>query len=510
MIQTMQSCAGVMPAERPAARTEANASSPGKFVRALPAALLLLASLLMGSASAAALDVLPTATEPGIAVRLSGSGMQPQEIVDITFDGVPIAQDRAGGAGNIFIKGIKIPLRTPPGPHEFVASGRVSGRSARVPFVVRTNWTQFRRGPFRHGENPHEVLIGPNNVSTLRMAWSRSFEEWLLAAEAAHTPVVADGILYAYSGPSDQATLHALDAKSGAIKWSQPLYGSLGLVYLSASHGRVITGAPLDNPTTADTCAYVGRTGVQSWCNRNPLEAASAVVGGTLYAVSFFYFGLDVKTGETRRNSYWYTCRSSSDGICAGDFAIADGMLYMSAQGRVDAHHVPPEGGDVWSTTIESAPRENDSSATPVIEGQTLYATASNGDVYALDRRNGAVLWSAPTGNEALDSRNSSPALAQDTLYAGAKDGAVALNALNGDRRWTRTGLGRLGSPAVANGVVYFLSQEGWFYALDSRTGATLFSRRLSGVPTYSSPVVVDGMVYANFGNKVVAFGLPR
>ena len=78
----------------------------------------------------------------------------------------------------------------------------------------------------------------------------------------------------------------------------------------------------------------------------------------------------------------------------------------------------------------------------------------------------GNLKWSFPTGAAV----HSSPAVANGTVYFGSQDHKIyALDAENGTKRWEfETGSWINSSPAVANGVVYCGSNDGNLYALSS------------------------------------------
>jgi eukaryotic-like serine/threonine-protein kinase len=67
----------------------------------------------------------------------------------------------------------------------------------------------------------------------------------------------------------------------------------------------------------------------------------------------------------------------------------------------------------------------------------------------------------------------SSPAIANGLAYVGSTDGyfyAVELN--SGAMKWKFETKARVvSSPAVAGGLIYFSSYDGWFYAADALTG---------------------------------------
>ena len=58
-------------------------------------------------------------------------------------------------------------------------------------------------------------------------------------------------------------------------------------------------------------------------------------------------------------------------------------------------------------------------------------------------------------------------------------------------------------STAVADGVVYVGSADGYVYALDAENGALLWSSAIDSA-VLSSPVVIDGRVYVSSENGLV------
>ena len=109
------------------------------------------------------------------------------------------------------------------------------------------------------------------------------------------------------------------------------------------------------------------------------------------------------------------------------------------------------------------------------------------------------LAWSYPTGGGIP----SPPALANGILYVVSQDFYLyALDATTGSLLWKYT-LGAVvdSSPAVVNGVVYVGSSDG-MYALDATTGALLWTFRLGAGQT---PTVANGVVYFGCGVSVCA-----
>lgn len=105
----------------------------------------------------------------------------------------------------------------------------------------------------------------------------------------------------------------------------------------------------------------------------------------------------------------------------------------------------------------------------------------------------------------------STPALSDGVLYFGSGDGRFyAVDAATGGERWHfRTGGAVHSSPAVARGVVYFTSRDHLLYALDAATGRELWKFQMgkdleyrNGFDYYlSSPTIADRGLYIGSGD---------
>lgn len=118
------------------------------------------------------------------------------------------------------------------------------------------------------------------------------------------------------------------------------------------------------------------------------------------------------------------------------------------------------------------------------------------------------------------DGINSAPAVADGLVFFGSNDhNFYALDAASGQERW-KFGTGNtilMSSPAVLNGTVYFGSMDGFLYALDAKTGVEKWSfetARSSKPPSEfipdhgvsSSPVLADEVVYfGSYGHRFYA-----
>jgi len=189
---------------------------------------------------------------------------------------------------------------------------------------------------------------------------------------------------------------------------------------------------------------------------------------------------------------------------------VVDEIVYVPGSGDPGSiHAVDIETGEApW--TFEPA---GYASSAPAVVDDTLYIGTWGKQFYALNTVTGNPRWKKDIGHRF---GSSSPAVADGTVYVGTiGDGPLrvsgsedeeefeacaflALDAESGDVQWQYREFGERenidSSPAVANGSVYFGAEKG-VYALNAATGKEVWTREISTHPQ-SSPAVVDGVVY--------------
>ena len=140
--------------------------------------------------------------------------------------------------------------------------------------------------------------------------------------------------------------------------------------------------------------------------------------------------------------------------------------------------------------------------SSPAVADGTVYVGSRDGRLYALDAATGAPLWEYRTESWV----ESSPAVVDGSVYFGSQDGMLrALDAATGTLRWEfDAGFGVDSSPAVAAGIVYFGADHGLF-AVDAASGEPRWSLELPF--RVGSPVVANGIVYVG---SVQAFDARR
>ena len=126
-----------------------------------------------------------------------------------------------------------------------------------------------------------------------------------------------------------------------------------------------------------------------------------------------------------------------------------------------------------------------------------VYVGSFDNQTYALNADNGSLVWKVETGYDQCV--QASPAYANGVIYTGgAFDKKVyALDASTGTQKWTYSLDGGLTTaPAIIGNNVYVTSTlANKTYALNAETGDLIWSFLTDG-NIYSSPAVVDGVAY--------------
>jgi outer membrane protein assembly factor BamB len=123
----------------------------------------------------------------------------------------------------------------------------------------------------------------------------------------------------------------------------------------------------------------------------------------------------------------------------------------------------------------------------PAVEGDLLAVGTLDGHVYAVNAKDGAPRWEAALNSEVL----ASPGIVGDIVVVRTEDGRVyGLDRATGNRSWVYDqgtvpllSLRGNGAPLIANGVVFYGSDDGKLVALRMDNGAKLWEQRMgSGI----------------------------
>ncbi len=166
--------------------------------------------------------------------------------------------------------------------------------------------------------------------------------------------------------------------------------------------------------------------------------------------------------------------------------------------------------GTAWTAKIAGATKEARLAAAPVIADGKLYAMGTDAQITAFNAASGARLWSVQFGEGGKNKSSlfgGGVSVEGAFLYATNGLGDVAaLNIADGSVVWKKRPGGPLrGSPTVANGNVFVMSQDNQLFALKAADGNVEWSEaaavQLAGVFGVAAPAVGQGTVVAGFSS---------
>ena len=313
-------------------------------------------------------------------------------------------------------------------------------------------------------------------------------------------PAIGYGMVYEMN---KDGYLYALDMQTGSLVWkykgpdSTLLWPGMpsiadGMVYVTTGESAMY-GGQVGTSQFACLSAYTGQV---IWTL--PIEALApresvAIAYGNLYMIpGNVTTSVDSITGNeySRVNQLW--C------IGSNSIPVSDWPMW-----RADPTHssTAQEGPSTLSLSWMFTTNGSIISSPTVVNG-VVYFGSEDKNIYAVGAWSGQLIWNFTT----KDVVESTPAVVDGKVYTGGDDGYVyCLDANNGSLIWQTFVNGDLqftfgdivlkSSPAVVNGIVYIGSLDGYMYALNANTGAVVWKYQTLG-PIESSPAVADGAVF--------------
>ena len=155
----------------------------------------------------------------------------------------------------------------------------------------------------------------------------------------------------------------------------------------------------------------------------------------------------------------------------------------------------PNSNATLWNYTTSGDVND------PAVVNGVVFIGSYDDKVYALNAKNGSLIWSYTTGGYV----DTSPAVSDGIVFVNSNDNKTfALNATNGALIWSYTTKRHIDSaPAVAGGVVFTGSGDRNVYALNAKNGNLIWNYTTGGVVFLSSPAVDDNMVFIGASRRV-------
>jgi outer membrane protein assembly factor BamB len=392
------------------------------------------------------------------------------------------------------------------------------------------NWPHFGCDDAYTAYNPIESTIAVTNVMQLQRRWGIGCNDAYFSV-IFRSPAIFDDRLYT-SGAGDR--LRAFDARTGQYLWQ---FGTGNMAWApqpTVSEDGVVFYMEETYPTYL--YAVDGQSGSQIW--KAPLGfelgysgAAEAIVtvdeaNGLVYLLEVPFSGggklyaIDKQTGEVS----WWMGEATDNADFTGNYALLqEGKIYAPA----DVSIVPyPGHGDKMlridpaTQAIELAYERPEPENYWDIEAYTLcgqnlvthfdYQYDPVKLVVAYDTYTSTIAWQTPFSETITGKIACNPDKGQ--IYVPTDPYLYALDLTTGDEIWKYTGYGAIYNPSVANGLVYFLSDNN-MYALDEETKAKLLTYPLGYEADETTQVAIaDGMLFfsGNGGTcDLFALGFP-
>ncbi len=319
---------------------------------------------------------------------------------------------------------------------------------------------------------------------------------WTLPIEALpprESAIVAYGNLYIIPG----SVTTAVDTTSGTEYSTDSQLWAIGTISTpiptpSPTPTPTVTPTPTPTPTPVPTPTRIlTPITVSNWSmwRADPTHSSTA------------------QEGPSNLTLAW---KFTTNGSVISSPSVVNGIVYVGSQDKNIYAIGASSGNRIWNFTTNGA-----IISSPAVANGNVYVGSEDGYVYCLSAHNGAFIWQTFVNSDLPFTfgdlvLKSSPVVSRGIVYIGSLDGYLyALNANNGDIVWrTQTDGPIESSPAVADGAVYFTSQEptaGALYKLDANNGAVIWKLPLpyqysfvGGTELLGSPSVAAGMVFAS------------
>jgi outer membrane protein assembly factor BamB len=396
--------------------------------------------------------------------------------------------------------------------------------------LIAADWPQFL-GPNRDGSSPEMIAPWKGELKPL---WKKP------VGEAHSSPVVADGVVYAFYQPKgkDADARAAFDARTGELRWEKsydrekftPLFGNGPRSTPLVSGGKVVTLGG-----TGILACWDAKTGDIIWkvdtlkefkaknlffgVSTSPVMVGAnmvvVMVGGKGAGVVAF----DARTGKTVWQATDEPASYSSPVFAGKQIVVLTGanLLGLSEKGQ-KLWSVPFEGKVGPTRLIES-------SATPLVVGDLVIgSTITGGSVAIRAVREAGGNYTAEKSwfNKALTCYFSTPVVVGDYLYmingaATLLNPSITLRCVelkSGKVAWEKKNVGKYHAAIVRCGPagkerLLMLDDNGFLtlFEANPKAYAELSRSKVCG-ETWAHPALVDGHLYLRDNAELICVPL--
>ena len=363
----------------------------------------------------------------------------------------------------------------------------------------KDSYTSFMGG--EDNTEPPTPLVDVDQKIAISELWKKDVGDGYDKQYLKLIPVYANEKIFVAENSGE---ILAIDRITGKQVWSQNtktrITGGPG-----AGHNLVTVGTG-----KAEVITLAADSGEILWTARVTSEvlAAPQIAGNIILArtIDGKIFGLNAEDGKRlwvyERSVPALTLRGSSAPVVSGDYIIAG-----FDDGRLAAIELQT-GKPVWETRIalgsgrSELERMVDINAEPVIMDDVIYAASFQGRVAALNLRSGRILWTREVSSYAglcVDS---------NAVYITDDDSAVwALDRKTGVSIWKQENLlaRAVTAPATIGQMVVVGDLEGYLHWMDKSTGEFIARNKISSKKIIAPPISVDNVLYSYASDGTLA-----
>lgn len=369
-------------------------------------------------------------------------------------------------------------------------------------------------GKDKENEKPTEPaeLVDFTPSLTVSKLWSANAGKGEDKLGLQQTPVVDDGKVYA---AAVEGGVRVFDLQTGKKVWEYEPEKEKKKPELRLSGGPGVgEGLVVIGTLEGQVIALDAATGAEKWRAKVPNEVitAPAIGQGLVFVrsndgrVSAF----DAANGERR----WFHNQEPPNLTVRGNASVTlgPGVLFVgNDDGTVSALAVN-DGREIWNQTIgvpsgrTELERMADVDGTPVLEGNTLFATSFKKETVAIEGPSGRPLWTRDNGGVGGLGVTSSSVIVADP------SGTVwSLDKYSGAAMWSNPSLARrsLTGPSIQGDYAVVGDLDGYVHWLKLDNGEQAARERAGRKALRGKPVVADGiLIVQNVEGELTAFRL--
>jgi outer membrane protein assembly factor BamB len=386
------------------------------------------------------------------------------------------------------------------------------------------DWPQFL-GPNRDNTAPAVVEPWKGDLKPL---WKKP------VGDAHSSPVVADGIVYAFYQPKGKNAdaLAAFDAKTGALKWEKsyerdeykPPFGNGPRSTPAVSGGKVFTYSGL-----GILACWDAKTGELNW-KVEPLKefktgnpffgtSTSPIVIGDKVVVMVGGKGSGVVAFNAKDGKAAWQALDDPASYSSPTWSHKQ-LVFLTGANLVG---LSEKGEKLWSVPFEGRVGPIiESSATPIIAGDIVIgSTVSSGSIgLKLTEKDGKITAKEEWRNPALTCYFSTPVVVGDRVYmvkGSTKKGKIALECVDpktGKVAWEKPALGdfhaallRCGPAGKERLLMLDDGGELTLFEPDAKEFKPLAKSKVCG-KTWAHPALADGRLYLRDENELICVEL--